>query len=386
MMTVSRKQTPRCAMCWAVALAACVAGMPVARAQESPAPAEPLPAAPEATPVAAPAAMPPAAPGATGESLDLPARSPSHTPGGMPEKPWNRGVPMETRLRARALYHEGNSYLNIPLFAQAAEKYQEALALYPHPAIYFNLALAQLNLVQPVESYQSFARALEHGPGPLGEAHYRRGLQYVERLEQQLGRIEVTCDQPGAAVTMDGRPLFTGPGRWQGVVVPGEHQILASADGFIPATRRVVVSAGERGAIALMLQRPERTETERYLPAWIPWASLGVGAAVLGMGNYMQRRADRASDAFNRAFQGECPRGCEPDDAPEIQRGLDDAQSQRRNAVRLYVAGGAIVTLGAALLYINRERVVRREAREDELAVTPMFGPRTVGVHAWIRF
>jgi hypothetical protein len=124
--------------------------------------------------------------------------------GALRTKPWSRGVPKAQREQARALFLEGNRYLDVPLFAQAAEKYLEALTLWAHPAFHFNLALAQLNLVQPVEAYESFGRALTYAPDGIAEDKQRLAQDYRQRLERQLGRIEVTCEQPGVAVTMDG--------------------------------------------------------------------------------------------------------------------------------------------------------------------------------------
>jgi hypothetical protein len=366
--------------CWALVLAGWASDASLAYAQ-GPAGAAEEPdgtaGAPAAVPGATPAA-PAAVPGATDERLDQPAPA---GVAGKPEKPWNRGVPMAQRLRARAIYHQGNSYLSIPLFAQAAEKYQEALALYPHPAIYYNLALAQLNLVQPVDAYRSFSRALEHGPGPISEEHHQRGLQYLERLEKQLGHIEIVCAQPGAEVTMDGRPLFTGPGRHQGVVVPGEHQLLASEDGFIPAAQRVVVSAGERARVTLVLQRPVRTVTERYMPAWIPWASLGLGAAVLGVGGYYDGQASASWASFDDYVEARCPAGCTDIEAPEVAPRRAQATRDTRMTQGFYVAGGVVLAGSAVLLYVNRERVVRLTV-EDSISILPMVAPDGAGITA----
>jgi hypothetical protein len=57
-------------------------------------------------------------------------------------KPWSRGISMETRARARDIFTEGNRLMAIPLFAPAAKKFKEALALWPHPAFHYNLAIA----------------------------------------------------------------------------------------------------------------------------------------------------------------------------------------------------------------------------------------------------
>ena len=323
----------------------------------------------------------PRAPGVPGSVPAMEA-----APAGAAEKPWNHGVSLATRQAASKLFDEGYRFLTIPLFARAAEKFQEALTLYQHPAIYFNLALAQLNLVQPVEAYESFGRAMTHGAEPIGDVPYGQAEEYRRRLEQQLGHVEVTCEQPGAAVTMDGRPLFTGPGRWQGVVVPGEHQILASADGFIPATERVVVSAGERSTTVLTLQRPMRSVTVRHMPAWIPWASLGLGATVLGVGGYFDRASNRSLAAFDDLVTGRCPRGCTPEIAPELPPRHASAERERHAALGFYLAGGVVLAGSAALLYMNRERVVSRAAVEDSVSFQPWLAPDSAGIAAQGRF
>jgi hypothetical protein len=330
----------------------------------------------------------PEPPGDASRTPGVPGSVPAMEAGtpGATEKPWNRGVPLATRQAASKLFDEGYRFLTIPLFARAAEKFQEALTLYQHPAIYFNLALAQLNLVQPVEAYESFGRAMAHGAGPIGDVPYGQAEEYRRRFERQLGRIEVTCDQPGAAVTMDGRPLFTGPGRWQGVVVPGEHQILASADGFIPAAERVVISAGERAAIALALQRPVRTRTVRYMPAWIPWASLGLGAAVLSVGGYYDRTSSRSLAAFDELLTERCPRGCTPDIAPDLPPRHASAERERHVAQALYLAGGVVLVGGAVLLYLNRERVESRPDPAEPLVFRLWLAPDSAGVAAQGRF
>lgn len=337
---------------------------------------------------AQPAAGAPEPPADTSRAPGVPGSVPAMdaAPAGAAEKPWNRGVSLATRQAASKLFDEGYRFLTIPLFARAAEKFQEALTLYQHPAIYFNLALAQLNLVQPVEAYESFGRAMAYGAEPIGDVPYGQAEEYRRRLEQQLGHLEVACEQPGAEVTMDGRPLFTGPGRWQGVVVPGEHQILASADGFIPAAERVVVSAGERSTIALALQRPVRTVTVRHMPAWIPWASLGVGVVALGVGGYFDRASSRSLAAFDDLVTGRCPRGCTPEIAPELPPRHASAERERHAAMGFYLAGGLVVAGSATLLYINRERVVSRAAVEDSVSFQPWLAPDSAGIAAQGRF
>src|SRR5437879_5618527 len=82
------------------------------------------------------------------------AQAQSELPGSRAaERPWVRGVPAAEQKVALDLFREGNTLLKESLFVQAAAKYREALRHWNHPGIHYNLALALLNLDQPVEVY-----------------------------------------------------------------------------------------------------------------------------------------------------------------------------------------------------------------------------------------
>jgi hypothetical protein len=136
----------------------------------------------------------------------------------------------------------------------------------------------------------------------------------------------------------------------------------------------------------VVLRRPARTVTERYLPVWTPWVTLAAGAVVIAGGNYLQRRADDEAVVFNRGFGDICPRGCDPERAGELTGQFTDAESGQRNALRMYIAGGVIAATGAALLYINRERVVQRSDPEPSLSLAPLLAPGAGGLSARLCF
>src|SRR5687768_7442231 len=69
------------------------------------------------------------------------------------ERPWARGVSNERQQAAQVAFREGNVQLNNGLFVQAVDKYRSALTHWDHPAIHYNLALALLNLDQPIEVF-----------------------------------------------------------------------------------------------------------------------------------------------------------------------------------------------------------------------------------------
>lgn len=302
-------------------------------------------------------------------------------------RPWSANVSRDQRVEARELFLEGNRLLRIPRFAQAAEKYEAALKLWPHPAFHYNLAIAQINLVQPIEAHGSLAKALRYGAAPFEQDKYDQALEYQKRLEQQLGRIEITCAEPEAEVTLDGRLIFTGPRTREIVVTQGQHQVVARKAGRLTETEMLTVSAGQLVRVQMVLYPPDAVTTERYLPAWLPWTGLAASVASLSAAGYLDWRSARAIKDFDDKFEARCPtRGCKDDEVPELIAELDRAETERQVALGMYIGGGIAVIGSAVLIYVNRERIVRRSMREEAISFIPVYSLNSFGFTALIRF
>jgi hypothetical protein len=310
-------------------------------------------------------------------------------------RPWAEGVPFEQQVAARDLFMEGNVLLRDTLFGAAAAKYEQAIALWAHPAFHYNLALARIHLDQPILAHESMRKAVQHGPAPLGQDRYEHARSYLQLLRNQLAEIEVVCEQPGAQVSLDGKPLFIGPGRYQDLVQPGGHQVVASAAGRIPATEQLVLAPGERARVAIAPLYLHVREQRRW-PAWRPWAVVGAGATVTLVGGALQWNAARALGAFDRGV-GElgCSGGPPPDgsarrNCTSVGLGSEDATPwrratwQQRVAVAGYTFGGAAVVTGAVLLVLNRAQPMREYVAQPQAWL--MVAPDHVGVAARLHF
>ncbi|WP_428269774.1 hypothetical protein [Haliangium sp.] len=316
-----------------------------------------------------------------------------------PNAPWYRGVSRETQAEALALLQEGNRLYADALFAPAAAQFQRALARWDHPAFHYNLALARIQLDQPIQAHASMAAALRYGAAPLGRDHYEHARGYLRLLRNQLAEIEVTCADPGARVTLDGDPLFVAPGRYRGLVQPGSHQLVVSKDGHIPATEGLVLGPGDSRRVALALPVLTMVEKRRW-PTWRPWAVAGAGVALVAAGGVLHWRADQDAGAFEAAFQGlacadgrPTATGCDEIDLPS---GVDTTRRratwERRGALVAYGIGGAAVAAGAVLAYLNRARTVRElrtpgpDPSAGRLHIEPLAGPGSAGLRVGIRF
>lgn len=306
-------------------------------------------------------------------------------------RPWAEGVSAEDQAAARVLFEEGNALLRESLFPQAVKKYREALEHWDHPGIQFNLSLALLNLDQPIAVYRSLERAMQYGVGPLDKEKLERAQRYHEMVSQQIGTVEITINEPEAKVSLDGRPVLTGPGTYKNLVVVGEHQIVATKSGYINTTIDFVIDPAEQESVDVaLISIADMTVSKRRWPTWMPWAVVGAGAAVLATGGALHGQSSSSFTDFDKSFDARCmDGGCNEGEVPDLKAKLDSAERQQQIAVTSYIIGGAALVGGLVLVYVNRPQVFRRDIEagtERELTIVPMIAPDSAGVSAAFRF
>lgn len=306
------------------------------------------------------------------------------------ERPWHKGVSAENQEKARVLFNEGNDLLRQSLFPQAVKKYRAALEFWDHPGIHFNLSLALLNLDQPIAVYRSLEKAMQHGDGPLGREKFERAQSYFDLVADQLGTVEIAIDEPDARVTLDGKPVLTGPGTYRELMTVGEHQIVASKPGFIDRTVDFVLEPKEIERLDVVIfSIDEMTVSKRRFPVWMPWAVVGVGTAVLAVGGGLHSQASSSFASFDKSFDERCMNGCNESEVPDLAEDLSAAESQQNIAVTAYVVGGAALVGGLVMVFLNQPQVYRRDVEagtERQLTIAPMIAPDSAGVSAAFRF
>lgn len=308
-----------------------------------------------------------------------------------PERPWARGVPADKQRVALELFRDGNAALRDSQFVKAVARYREALASWDHPAIHYGLALALGNLDQPVEAHEHLLAALKYGPAPLDADKYEQAVRSKALVEQQLATVKITCVLGGAEVVLDGRPLFTAPGQFEGVVRAGPHSLVASREGYLTNTLSPTLAAGESTAIELTLYTAAQlTEYRRRWPVWVPWLVVGLGAAVGGAGAGLHAASNGAFQAFDRGIAG-CltpdTGGCRPSVALLAQKQTGDALQAL--GITSYFVGGAALVTGAVLVYLNRlqpYQVAAPSPARPEVTLVPVPSPGGFGAAALVRF
>ncbi len=272
------------------------------------------------------------------------------------ERPWAKGVPQPKQEKAFALFRDGNAALKESLFVKAAQIYREALQSWDHPAIHYNLALALVNLDQPLETHEHLLAALKYGAAPLDSDKYEQALRYRALVEKQLVKVEIRCDTVGAAVKLDGVQVLVGPGTYTGLVRAGTHTVVASKEGFITAEQSDTLPGATSKLFELKLQTAEElTEYRRRWPQVMPWLVVAGGAIVAGSGAALHLSARDSFNAYDRGITS-CVNattgGCTPDVALAGRKSSGD--TMQGIGMAMYGIGGAALITGAVLVYLNR--------------------------------
>jgi len=278
------------------------------------------------------------------------------------DRPWATGVSEEEQAAALALYEAGNADFSEQRFAPALAKYRESLAHWDHPMVRFNASVALINLGQILEAYEHLEKALAYGATALGEDVHVQALTYKRLLEGQLAHLRVRCAEPDAVITLDGKELFVAPSSIEHVVLPGKHQLVATKRGYLTTTETVEVVAGKRLerelTLAIEKARPTLKMVRRW-DAWKPWAVIGSGLAIAGVGGIVITGAAHSYDRYDAAVDAECPRGCSAAQLatkPQLAELRAAADTKQIGAISLFSLGGALVATGIVGAIINQPR------------------------------
>lgn len=325
------------------------------------------------------------------------------------QAPWDRGVSVEQMQAAAILFDDANTQLDASLPAKAAEKYREALKLWPHPMIHYNLALALIDLKQPVEVADHLEKAIEHGVAGLNEQQEKldQAKRLLEFTLDQLANVEVSCNKEGAKVSIDGRHVFTvekgKPNIYKGRVPIGKHTFVAELPGHVTPVESPLIDKRETFRIELqVLTADELTRYKRRWPnrQWAPWVVVGGGALAGIVGGVMQLSASSSYRDFEaevarcsaEAMNGSC-------DAGQFTDLRDSGDTKRLLGFIGYGVAGAAVVTGGILVYLNRrtsyqittdqyrlEEYRKRQATQPSVSFAPLFGPGVGGASVMGRF
>jgi hypothetical protein len=296
------------------------------------------------------------------------------------DRPWAAGVSDDDQRRATELFVTGNQHLDQGQYAPAVDPYRKALAIWDHPAIRYNLAVALINLERPIEAYRELERALRFGAAPFDPDVYPQALVYERQLRARIVELRIECADPGTRITLDDNVLSIAcPGAAVELALPGAHRIVATKPGHLPRAIEMPSKGGDtiREQIDLKTEAEATIERRRW-PTSRPWLVIGAGAAVAAVGLGFELQSAATFRSYDKAVAVLCPDGPCATLPPIVDDAYDDGRRQNRIAIGLFVTGGAAIATGAVLLWLNRP-IAERIGYDGRVIATVGSGGGAIG-------
>jgi hypothetical protein len=342
-------------------------------------PATPSPGPGPATPTATPGPAVPTPAGAAGARPKPVPMKTDEKAGANEALQRNAGYKNVTKsdedcaLRA---FHQGNDLLNNGLFPGAVARYREALRCWDHPGIHYNLALALINLDQPIEVYDQLNEAIKYGSDPLDEGKFEHAKEYLKLVAGLLADVEVSCDKPGAKVAVDGKEVFVAPGSFKAKVRVGKHTFYGEKEGYNARVTAPFIGPGETFRIELKLYTAEELTRyrRRWDTTWMPYAVIGGGALVGLIGGALELSANSSYKDFDTAVAkcNTAAMGC-ASSTPGLVDMRNSGDTKRSLGFVGYGVAGVAVATGTLLAFLNRRTPyqIRPEDLEEDKQKSP---------------
>lgn len=294
------------------------------------------------------------------------------------------------RREAQTLVKQGVRKLREGDYVSALDLFSRAYALFPSHKIQFNLAQTYSELgrhLDAIGAYEAFLAGLARD---TPEAVRRLAQGRIKELFDRIALVTLRCEEPEAAVTVDGQAMGRTPLGAPLRLMPGPHSVVVRKEGFLDVVWNVEVKAGERLVREVRLERPRSKVVEvpvvyrtvRKRPKGLPllWTSVAFTAAatitVAITGGLSLREQELAKDV----------------DKPWSERVAvaDRGKMLQRSTDGLLIVTG-VVAAGALAWYLlvvrpstGTERV--RVTDPPKVTLTPAAGPQGAALDLAVSF
>lgn len=256
----------------------------------------------------------------------------------------------------------------------AAEALRRAHGIHQSPTVEVDLAAALTASGKLVEARKLFAKlAASTEPGVIWKRARDAAKKALADLDPRVPKLRVTIKgSAGAAVTVDGANIPTDA---DVPLDPGDHRVVATADGFVTVERSVSLAAGKQEQVTLEMAAtpapaapPEDSRGSR-VPGIV---LLGVGGAGLIVGGVFGGLAFSAASTAKAQCKGNlCPAAAQSD--------IDRSRLHGNVSTGLFIGGGVVAAVGIVLTIVAPGGK-KAEPQKDSVALTPLLSPDMMGL------
>src|SRR5690554_206390 len=294
----------------------------------------------------------------------------------------------EIAKQVLSLIREANAAFDAGNYTEAANKYEQAYALYPDPSILVRLgktAEKTGDTSKALGYYNEFVRLLPDDPTSAELA------TTIANLEKSVAvKVAVTSEPSGASIFVDGE-VEPAESLTPAVLelTPGTYALRLEKDGFVGATESVEVVAGQAPQVSVTLTRQMLADTPaaNFASETVEdvdgarldiygWTTLGLGVATLATSGVFYALASSAESDVNNYNKRA------PDASPaDLQDLKDSANTNYDVSTITAIAGGVLTAVGVGLVSYHY-----LSATEDDAGPAITWGLETAGdsTSAWI--
>jgi len=258
---------------------------------------------------------------------------------------------------ARAPYKAGIEHMRAARYAEAVGELERANRLCPDPRPIFKQCQCREHLLASADGCAAAARCYDrYFAACKGRACPDEGAarQRKARLLGELcGRVRVTSEPPGAALSLDGAPSGEIPREM--LLQAGGHTFAASWRGQDPVQAATKIRGGANPEVALRRPPPPPPPPKLPLAGWI---TLGAGVATAATGAIFTAKAYGAADDCDAATTRRAQ-----------ERATESMDEDTTIAAVLYGIGGAAALTGAVLLVLDASG-----GEDSDVALSPAPG------------
>lgn len=157
-------------------------------------------------------------------------------------------------------------------FSEAHASFQRAHALNPNARTHWGLGVTAFEGRRYVEALQELGLALASSNKPLTKSQREASEKLIERARGYVASFRVALSPAEARVVVDGVRTLDATQAKRLLLDPGEHELVASAEGYETLSRRVRVQSGDDKPLELTLKPTRSGEPLAQSPAPAPAA------------------------------------------------------------------------------------------------------------------
>lgn len=268
---------------------------------------------------------------------------------------------------ARALANAAEKAYENEDYATAVRSARAAFHLVPAPTLVLLEARALERLGQSNEAMARYRLALgldELPPNPVFEKAKATARKLLAELEASIPRIRISRhsrSDPRGSIELDGAPLPEESLDIWLPIDPGKHVVTYQDPTGRKERLTLDLQPGDQEALVLgdLLADDSSRPSARVITGW---AAMGVGVVSIATAAAFALRAQNLEDDLDE----HCPRDACP---PDWHDTLSSYRTSRRLSTVAYVAGGAGIAAGSALLWVVP--LFRDEQDGWSLQITP---------------